>query len=73
MNPITNWQFYLIYRCISTSQNQIHLDSCRKMIEMWFLNKGEYKRAEELYNAIQVRECELIYMQESLILESNSI
>jgi hypothetical protein len=60
MNPIGNWQFYLTYRCISTSLNQIHLDCCRKMIEMWFLSNRQYAKANDLYNHIQVRECQLL-------------
>jgi hypothetical protein len=70
---LQNWRYCLMFGNISKAQNQLQLDSCRRMIEAWFLDTMDFKKANELYNRIQVREVELINIQEQLILENKSI
>lgn len=50
----------LIKKCISTSSNQLHLNTCREMINERIAPWGVFDILNELYNMIQVREVELI-------------
>jgi hypothetical protein len=59
---LTN-QFNMIAKCIMSSQNQLHLETCRKMIEERIEIWGDWISASDLKNLIGVRENELVDIQ----------
>jgi N-dimethylarginine dimethylaminohydrolase len=64
---ILNKNFNMIAKQIMSSHNQLHLDTCRRMIEERIAIWGDRISENDLYNLIQVREVELIAQDYPLV------
>ncbi len=65
MQPDKSTNPKLIALCIEGALNQLHLDTCRSMIDTRITNPDE---KNDLYNQMQVREVEIIVQPKNKLL-----